>query len=124
MPTPSTQQIELLSAAYAAFNSRDIDAALATMTLDVAWPKAFEGGFVEGQEAVREYWTRQWSEIDPQVEPVSFHPDDQGHILIDVHQVVRDLEGQVIDDRHVGHLYTFSHGLIQRMEVCPTSNSI
>jgi len=119
MSNEPTQEIELLQAAYAAFNARDIAGALATMNSDVAWPKAFEGGFVEGGEAIREYWTRQWSGINPNVEPVAFYPDDLGRIVIDVHQVVRDLEGKVIDDRHVGHRYTFENGLIQRMEICP-----
>jgi hypothetical protein len=121
MPNDSASEIALLNAAYAAFNARDIDGALATMAADVAWPKAFEGGFVEGGEAIREYWTRQWSGIDPHVEPVCFHPDDLGRVVVDVHQVVRDLDGKVVDDRHVGHLYTFKNGLIQRMEICPMS---
>jgi len=116
-----SSEIELLRAAYAAFNARDIDGALATMTSDVAWPKAFEGGFVEGGEAIREYWTRQWAGIDPHVEPVAFHPDELGRILVDVHQVVRDLEGTVINDQHVGHLYTFKDGLIQRMTMASAS---
>lgn len=65
-------EIELLHAAYAAFNARDIDAALALMTEDVAWPRAFKGGFVHGHEAIRAYWKEQWSEINPSVKPVSF----------------------------------------------------
>ena len=112
-------EIELLRAAYAAFNARDIDAALALMTPDVVWPKAFKGGFVRGPEEVRAYWTEQWSEINGHVEPVSFHREDSGHILVDVHQVVRDLAGTVISDQHVGHRYTIEHGLIQTMEICP-----
>src|ERR671917_200391 len=93
--------IELLRAAYSAFNARDIDAALALMTPDVAWPKAFKGGFVRGSQEVRAYWTEQWSEIDPHVEPVSFHPEGAGGILVEVHQVVRDLAGVVLGDEHV-----------------------
>ena len=112
-------EIELLRAAYAAFNARDIDAALALMTPDVVWPKAFKGGFVRGPEEVRAYWTEQWSEINGHVEPVSFHREDSGHILVDVHQVVRDLAGTVLSDQHVGHRYTIEHGLIQTMEICP-----
>ncbi|MEH2440838.1 nuclear transport factor 2 family protein [Nostoc sp.] len=111
--------IELLRAAYAAFNARDIDAALALMTADVAWPKAFKGGFVRGSEEVRAYWTEQWSEINPHVEPVSFYSEEAGRILVDVHQVVRDLDGAVLADEHVGHRFTLEHGLIQAMEVCP-----
>ncbi|MBR8831696.1 MAG: hypothetical protein N5P05_001139 [Chroococcopsis gigantea SAG 12.99] len=115
--------IELLRAAYAAFNVRDIDAALALMTPDVVWPRAFKGGFVRGPEEVRAYWTEQWSEIDPHVEPVSFYSEEGGRILVDVHQVVRDLAGAVLADEHVGHRFTFERGLIQVMEVCPLSSS-
>ncbi|MEH2037176.1 nuclear transport factor 2 family protein [Nostoc sp.] len=115
--------IELLRAAYAAFNARDIDAALALMTADVVWPKAFKGGFVRGPEEVRAYWTEQWSEINPHVEPVSFYSEETGRILVDVHQVVRDLLGAVLADEHVGHRFTLQHGLIQAMEVCPLPSS-
>jgi hypothetical protein len=118
MPAPSSPENDLLCAAYAAFNARDIDAALALMTDDVAWPRAFKGGFVRGPKEVRAYWTEQWSEIDPHVEPVAFHPKDDGSILVEVHQVVRDLAGSVLADERVGHRFTLEEGLIQRMEVC------
>ncbi|MEG4202082.1 nuclear transport factor 2 family protein [Microcoleus sp. Pol12A5] len=116
-------EIELLRAAYAAFNARDIDAALALMSPDVAWPKAFKGGFVRGSEEVRAYWTEQWSEINPHVEPVSFYSEEAGRILVDVHQVVRDLAGAVLADEHVGHRFTLEYNLIQAMEVCPLPSS-
>ena len=119
MSAQPAPEIELLRAAYAAFNMRDIDAALALMTPDVAWPKAFKGGFVRGPEEVRAYWTEQWSEINPHVEPVSFYSEEIGRIVVDVHQVVRDLAGAVLADEHVGHRFTLEHGLIQVMEVCP-----
>jgi hypothetical protein len=119
-PTP---EIELLRAAYAAFNARDIDAALALMTPDVSWPRAFKGGFVRGPEEIRAYWTEQWSEIDGHVEPITFHLEDVGQVLVDVHQVVRDLAGAVLADEHVGHRFTIENGLIQAMEVCSLSSS-
>jgi hypothetical protein len=119
-PAPET---ELLRAAYLAFNARDIDAALALMTPDVAWPRAFKGGFVRGPEEVRAYWTEQWSEIDPQVEPVAFHPQEAGQVLVEVHQVVRDLAGSIIADEQVGHRFTMEDGLIRSMEVYSLSSS-
>jgi len=119
MPDQPASEIKLLRAAYAAFNARDIDAALALMTPNVAWPRAFKGGFVRGHEKVRAYWREQWSEIDPHVEPMVFHSEGAEHILVDVHQVVRDLAGAVLADEHVGHRFTFAHGLIQAMEVGP-----
>ena len=118
MPNQPTPKIELLHTAYAAFNLRDIDAALAVMAPDVHWPRAFKGGFVCGPEAVRAYWTEQWREIDAHVEPVAFHPEAGGQILVDVHQIVRDLAGAVLADGHVGHRFTFEDGLIQAMEGC------
>ena len=119
MSDQPASEIKLLRAAYTAFNARNIDAALATMTPDVAWPKAFKGGFVRGREEIRTYWTEQWSEINPHVEPVAFHPEDSGRILVEVHQVVRDLAGAVLADEHVGHRFTLADGLIQAMEVRP-----
>ena len=124
MPKTFDNQIELLRATYAAFNAREVDAALVTMTADVAWPKAFKGGFVRGPQEIRAYWTEQWSEIDPRVEPVAFHPQSDGQILVDVHQVVRDLSGAVLADEGTGHLFSFEQGLISKMEISPLpSNS-
>jgi hypothetical protein len=123
MPDKLAPEIELLRAAYTAFNVRDIDAALALMTPDVVWPKAFKGGFVRGTEEVRAYWTEQWSEINPHVEPVAYSSEDAGQILVEVHQVERDLVGAVLADEHVGHRFTIEHGLIQAMEVCPLPSS-
>lgn len=123
MPDQPSPEIELLRAAYAAFNARDIDAALALMTADVAWPRAFNGGFVHGPQAVRAYWTEQWSEIDPHVDPVTFHPEGGGRILVEVHQVVRDLAGSVLADERVGHRFAFARDRIQGMEVCPLPSS-
>ncbi len=89
------------------------------MTPDVTWPMAFKGGFVQGPEAIRAYWSEQWSEIDPHVEPVAFHPQGTGVVLVDVHQVVRSLAGAVLVDAHVGHRFTIAQGLILGMEVAP-----
>lgn len=117
MSSPSSQETDLLRAAYAAFNARDIDGALVLMTPDVAWPKAFKGGFVRGPEEVRAYWTEQWSEIDPNVEPVSFLLEEDGRILVEVQQRVLDLNGTPLADELVGHRFTLEDSLIKAMEV-------
>ena len=89
------------------------------MTDEVTWPKAFKGSFVLGPEEIRAYWTEQWSEIDPHVEPVAFHREGAGQVLVYVHLVVRNLDGAVLADEHVGHRFTIEHNLIKAMEVCP-----
>jgi len=109
--------IDLLKRAYDAFNRRDLDAALATMTPEVAWPNGMEGGTVHGHEGVRSYWTRQWGMIDPHVDPVTFEQESDGRIVIRVHQVVKELTGKLLLDRMVEHVYTLKDGLIAAMEI-------
>jgi hypothetical protein len=102
---------------YAAFNARDIDVLLEQMTPDVDWPNAWEGGRVHGHEGVRDYWSRQWSVIDPSVEPVAFNVRPDGRIAVEVDQVVRGSDGAVLAEGRVVHVYTFCDGLIARMDV-------
>lgn len=103
--------------AYSAFNSRDIDGALARMTEDVSWPRASEGGRVVGKEEIRAYWTRQWREFDPHVEPLAIAEGDGGKVRVRVHQVVRSLQGDVLSDSEVLHILTVSAGLIAAMDL-------
>ena len=106
-----------LTNAYNAFNARDLEAALAAMHPEVDWPNGMEGGRVHGHSAVREYWTRQWSLIDPHVEPRRFSTDASGRIIVDVHQIVHDRAGNIIADQMVQHVYLIQDGLIRSMEI-------
>ena len=115
MLTPEDSQ--LLHAAYAAFNGRDIDSALNTMHPQVQWPNGMEGGWVHGHAGIRDYWTRQWGMIDPHVKPVEFADEADGRIAVTVRQTVRDLNGQVLMDRLVEHVYRIDGGLILGMEI-------
>lgn len=108
---------ELLQNAYRCFNARDLNGALATMQPNVEWPNGMEGGTVSGHAGVREYWTRQWGMIDPHVDPVKIEPDRNGRIAVSVHQVIRELDGKVLHDRMVEHLYSLDGGLIRSMEI-------
>ena len=107
----------LLVSAYEHFNARDVDSVLKNMHKDVDWPNGMEGGRINGHDAVREYWTRQWSVLDPHVEPVSFADESDGRTAVQVHQTVRDLAGNVILDQMVQHVYHIQNGLIQSMEI-------
>jgi hypothetical protein len=103
--------------AYSAFNKRDIDGALSLMTQDVSWPKASEGGKIVGKEEIRAYWTRQWGEFDPHVEPLAMTQEDGGKIRVRVHQVVKNLQGDVLSDSEVLHVFTVNNGLIAAMDL-------
>ena len=107
----------LIAQAYSAFNHRDIDSALALMSENVSWPKASEGGRVVGKEEIRAYWTRQWQEFDPHVEPLAVIDQEGGRIAVKVHQLVKSLGGDVLSDSEVWHVYTVANGVIERMDV-------
>jgi len=107
----------VIEQAYAAFNQRDIDGALALMTEDVSWPRASEGGKVVGKEEIRGYWSRQWREFDPHVEPIAMTEEDGGRIRVRVHQLVKTLQGDVLSDSEVQHVFTVKGGLIAAMKL-------
>jgi hypothetical protein len=108
---------ELLTKTYQAFNAREIETVLAVMHPEVDWPNRMEGGRVHGHQGVCDYWTRQWALIDPHVEPLGFTTESDGRIVIDVHQVVRDLQGRILSDGMVQHVYLIQGGLIMSMEI-------
>ena len=107
----------VIGEAYRAFNARELEAALTTMQPNVEWPNGMEGGTVCGHTGVREYWTRQWNMIDPHVNPVAIEADGSGRVVVSVHQVVHDLNGKLLLDRMVEHVYSFEDDLIRSMEI-------
>jgi hypothetical protein len=113
----------VIEQAYSAFNKRDIDGALALMTQDVSWPKASEGGRVVGKEEVRAYWTRQWREFDPHVEPLAMSNENGGKTRVRVHQLVKSLQGDVLSDSEVLHVFTLNNGLIEAMDLGDEADS-
>ncbi|WP_433222834.1 nuclear transport factor 2 family protein [Dactylosporangium sp. CS-047395] len=110
-------QQALLEELYAAFNARDIPALLDAMTENVEWPNGWEGGTVHGREQVRDYWLRQWAEINPTVTPEGFAEEPDGRIAVTVHQVVRGKDDALLADQMVTHVYRFSGARVQAMEI-------
>jgi hypothetical protein len=106
-----------LSQVYERFNARDMETVLAAMHEDVLWANGMEGGYVNGREGVREYWTRQWAMIDPRVDPVGFSEGPNERTVVQVHQVVRDLSGTLLLDVEVSHIFFIEDGLIKRFDI-------
>jgi hypothetical protein len=75
-----------------------------------------EGGVVVGHAALREYWKRQWTQIDPYVDPIDFH-DEYGRVVVTVKQRVRDLAGDLLTDGVVYQVYEFEGGFVRGMEI-------
>jgi hypothetical protein len=107
----------VLRRTYDAFNARDIDAVLAHLSDDVDWPTAWVGGWVHGHAGVREYWERQWREIDPHVSPVAFADRPGGRVAVTVDAVVRDRDGRIMSEGRVTHVYSFEGDVVTRMDV-------
>jgi hypothetical protein len=110
-------EIEMLRTMYRDFNARRIDDVLAHMSEDVEWPNRLDGGYIQGKDAIRAYWQRQFATLDPHVEPLNIERLDAGRFEVRVHQTVRDLEGKLLVDTEVKHIYSLRNGLIERMEV-------
>ena len=107
---------KLMRDLYAAFNLRDVDTVLAMFHPQVEWANGMDGGHVRGHAAVRDYWTRQWTMIDPTVEPIEVS-DADGVVTVEVRQTVRDLDGQVLSEGPVRHIYRLEDRLVRRMDI-------
>jgi ketosteroid isomerase-like protein len=116
--------IEILKRIYDRFNKRDIDGVLVALAHDVTWANGMDGGHVHGREAVRDYWTRQWTMVSPHVEPLSFTEAADSSIIVEVKQVIRDLEGKPLQgqthgltDKTVGHIFRLQEGKVIRFDI-------
>lgn len=112
---------QLVKHLYERFNARDIDGVLSKLAEDVAWANGMENTHVFGPEAVREYWTRQWSVINPRVDPLNVSTAADGSIIVEVHLVVHDLEGKLLLDEKVGHVFHVEGGQVKRFDIQPGS---
>ena len=116
-----TKDESLIRHLYDRFNARDIDAVLAALAPDVAWANGMENTHVHGPAAVREYWTHQWSVIKPQVEPLHISQAADGATVVEVRQIVQDLEGHLLLDETVGHIFRVEAGQVTRFDIQPGS---
>jgi hypothetical protein len=116
------QTIKTLKLLYERFNAKDIDGVLANLSDDVEWANAMDGGYVRGHEGIRAYWTRQWSIVDPHVEPLRFDHGIDGSVVVEVTQTIRDLEGNPVQEKGltnktVLHIFHFAGGKVVRFDV-------
>jgi hypothetical protein len=109
---------------YRAFNGRDIDTAIAHLGPSVDWPNMTTGGRVAGRTGVRDYWLRQWQESNPRVEPMKIDAADDGTVHVLVDQLVRGLDGKVLVNRQVEHVYEFEGPFISRMTIVDVPEAV
>lgn len=111
---------QFLQNLYDAFNNREIETIISFMRPDVKWANGVEGGFVYGRDAVREYWTNQFKDIQPQLETLKFETDENNRNVVTVHQVIKDLQGNLLADTTVHQIFTIEDGLIILYEIGET----
>jgi len=111
---------EFLQNLYDAFNRREIETIIARMHPDVKWANGLEGGFVHGRDAVREYWTNQFKQIQPELETLKFELDEQNRHVVTVHQIVKDLDGNILADAEVRQIFTIEDGFVTLYEIGET----
>ena len=116
--------VKVIERIYERFNARDIDGVLGELTDDVIWANGMDGGHVQGREAVRAYWTRQWAMVSPHVEPVGFQRTADGAVVAEVRQTIRDLQGNPLQgqthglkDKTVGHVFHLRNGKVVRFDI-------
>ncbi|MBE7218908.1 MAG: nuclear transport factor 2 family protein [Caulobacteraceae bacterium] len=102
---------------YAGFNARDIPAVLALLDARVAWADGMHGGHLHGREAVAAYWAKQWAAIQPDVQPLEIDMRGDREVAVEVRQVVRDLEGGLLLDETVRHVFRIEDGLVTRFDI-------
>ena len=111
---------QFLQSLYDAFNRREIEMIISFMRPDVKWANGVEGGFVYGSDAVREYWINQFKNIQPELETLKFETDENNRDVVTVHQVIKDLQGNLLADTTVKQIFTIEDGLISLYEIGET----
>ena len=111
---------QFLQNLYDAFNNREIETIISFMRPDVKWANGVEGGFVYGRDAVREYWTNQFKHIQPKLKTLEFETDENNRNVVTVHQVIKDLQGNLLADATVQQIFTIEDGLISLYEIGET----
>jgi len=101
---------------YKNFNDRKIDMVISKMTDNVKWANGMDGGYVYGHDAVRDYWTRQFTMVSSNVSPLEIEPGDE-IVKIKVHQVVHDLNGNLLADELVYHIFHLRKNKIALFEI-------
>ena len=112
-----TDDDALIRHLYQGFNRRDIPAVLTMLDEKVAWANGMNGGHEQGRDAVRAYWMKQWATIRPQVDPLRITHRDDGATVVDVHQVVHDLQGELLLDETVRHAFHIREGRVVRFDI-------
>lgn len=101
---------------YNNFNNRNIEGVTAHTTDNIKWANGMEGGYVYGHNGIREYWLKQFTLINPRV--TSLDIEVTGDMAkIKVHQVVHDLQGNLLQDKKLYHHFYMDDNKVALFEI-------
>jgi len=101
---------------YQNFNLHRIALVIENMAPDVKWANGMEGGYVYGHAGVAAYWTKQFSMVNSTVTPIEIK-QEYNEVRIKVHQVVHDLQGILLSDELVEHIFKLQNGKIAEFNI-------
>jgi hypothetical protein len=107
---------------YQNFNERKIDLVLSKMSEDVKWANGMEGGYVYGKESVKDYWKRQFKIVASNVIPVQIEQNED-RVSIKVHQIVHDLNGNLLADSFINHYFRLKGNKISEFHIAEIANN-
>jgi len=109
----------LLATTYAAYNAQDLNCLLAVVSDDVDWPVGpHTPRRLRGKDAVRAYWSEQWTRTRTRDTPVRITRLEDGRLVVRIEQVVRALDGPVLSRGAFDHVHRIRSSRIARMDMC------
>lgn len=84
------------------------------MAGNVQWANGMDGGYV--YDGVRAYWTKQFEIVSSNVTPLEII-EENGIVKIKVRQVVHYINGNLLSDNIVYHLFTLKNRKITRFDI-------
>ncbi len=82
----------------------------------VDWPEPWSGGRLHGPAAVAAHLAAQAAQVQVTVVPLRVGGDPR-RVVVTVHQVVRDADGDPLSDTTVLHTLALDGGLVRRLDV-------
>jgi predicted SnoaL-like aldol condensation-catalyzing enzyme len=107
---------------YENFNHRKIDLVISHMSENVQWANGMDGGYVNGKDGVKDYWTRQFKMVSSNVTPVEIEQNDD-RVSIKVDQVVHDLDGNLLADTYTNHYFRLQGNKISEFHIGQIANN-
>jgi ketosteroid isomerase-like protein len=114
----SQANVELVQRGFEAFNRRDFDSVLATMSDAITWTPLFtvEAPILEGKDALRGAWASQVEALDLQVEPLELISLDDVRVIAVTRWRGRGVSSGIPVDETRALIFTIKGGKAVRVE--------